>query len=90
MGDDIRRFSHESLQDAKTIKTLLTALAKGFAKGEMTLGDEDHELVLKTDGLMNVGIKAEREDGRCDFTLKVTWSDPSESLPRKVKPYVES
>ena len=36
-----KRFSHESMQDAKTIKTLLSALSKGFPKGELSLGDED-------------------------------------------------
>lgn len=90
MGGSTRRFSHESLQDAKTIKSLLTSLAKGFSKGEMTLGDDDDELVLKTEGLMNVRIKAEREDGRCQVSLRVSWSDPAESAPRRGTPRIES
>ncbi|MBB95413.1 MAG: amphi-Trp domain-containing protein [Rhodobacteraceae bacterium] len=88
MGSAQTRFSHESLQDAKTIKTLLTSLSKGFSKGEMTLGDGDRELVLKTDGLMTVRIKAEREDGQCAFSLKVTWADPAEPAPRKKTPTI--
>ncbi|WP_425049256.1 amphi-Trp domain-containing protein [Psychromarinibacter sp. S121] len=90
MSDDNARFRHESLQDAKTIKTLLTALSKGFSKGEMTLGDEDEELVLKVDGLMNVRIKGEREDGRCEFSLRVRWSDPAAPVASKGKPRIES
>lgn len=90
MSDKNSRFSHESLQDAKTIKTLLAALAKGFSKGEMTLSDEDNVLILKTDGLMNVRIKGEREDGHSEFSLRVTWSDPQATAARKVKPRIES
>lgn len=84
------RFTHESLQDARTIKTLLTSLSKGFAKGEMTLGDGDKELVLQTDGLMTVRIKAEREDGQCEFSLKVSWKDPRDSAPKKKTPSISS
>lgn len=85
-----RRFKHESLQDAKTIKSLLTSLSKGFSKGEMILGDDDNEIVLKTDGLMSVRLNAEREDGNCQFSLQVSWSDPSEPAPRKGTPRIES
>ncbi|KMK68828.1 amphi-Trp domain-containing protein [Puniceibacterium sp. IMCC21224] len=90
MGEQNKRFTHESLQDAKTIKSLLSSLAKGFAKGKMTLGDDDGELILETAGLMNVRIKAEREDGRCEISLRVYWSDPSEPSERKGTPRIES
>ncbi|MGI3163537.1 amphi-Trp domain-containing protein [Pseudooceanicola sp. 200-1SW] len=90
MANGNARFSHESLQDAKTIKTLLTALSKGFAKGELILGDEDDELVLKTAQLMTLRLKAERDEGRCEVTLRVSWSDPSAPEARKGKPRIES
>lgn len=88
---DNNRFTHESLQDAKTIKTLLNALSRGFSKGEMTLGDDDHELVLETADLMNVRIKGERTDGQCTVNLRVTWTDPKATpVVQKGKPRVES
>ncbi|QPM92529.1 amphi-Trp domain-containing protein [Pseudooceanicola algae] len=90
MSDSERRFTHESLQDPKTVKALLTALAKGVSKGEMTLGDDDGDLVLKTAGLMNVRIKAEREDGQCQVSLRLTWSDPSEAAHSKGAPRIDS
>ena len=71
-----KRFSHESLQDAKTIKTLLTALSKGFARGEMTLSDDNHALVLQTGKLMTLRIKGERAEGRCSVNLRISWTDP--------------
>lgn len=83
-------FSHDSLQDAKTIKTLLTALSKGFSKGEMTLEDDENELVLHTAGLMNVRIKASREDGQCQVNLRVSWSDPVNPAPSKGTPKIKT
>ena len=90
MGGSTRRFSHESLQDSKTIKTLLTELAKGFGKGEMVLGDGEEELALKSGGLMTVRVKAEREGGRCQFSLRVSWPDPEAPPRTKGAPRIES
>ena len=86
-----KRFSHESLQDAKTIQTLLNALSKGFGKGEMTLSDDDDALVLQTADLMTVRIKGERAEGRCNVSLRVSWADPVVTTPKKAgTPRVES
>jgi amphi-Trp domain-containing protein len=71
-----KRFSHESLQDAKTIKTLLSALSKGFAKGQLSLGDDDETLVLQTADLMTLRLKGECVDGRCTVRLRVSWTEP--------------
>ncbi len=90
MSDEDKRFSHESLQDAKTIKTLLTALSKGLSKGQVALGDEDDELILKTDGLMNLRLKGAREDGHCSVSLRITWTDPEAPPQRKDKPRIDS
>ncbi|SEP62863.1 amphi-Trp domain-containing protein [Thalassovita taeanensis] len=83
MAKETTRFTHESLHDAKTIKSLLAALTKGFSKGELTLSDEQDELVLHPSGLMTVRIKAEREDGQCKVNLRVSWTDqPSQSIAK--------
>mgnify|MGYP005988757767 CR=1 FL=1 len=86
-----QRFTHESLQDAKTVKTLLNALSKGLSKGEMTLSDEDQTLVLQTADLMTVRIRGERVDGHCTVSLRVTWADPQASPARaSEKPRIDS
>lgn len=90
MGDSNNNFKHESLQDSKTIKSLLTSLANGFSKGDMKLGDDKKEIVLKPDGLMNVRIRAEREDGNSKFSLSVSWTDAPGSERSKGTPRVES
>lgn len=76
------RFSHVSLQDAKTIKTLLTALSKSFGKGEMTLSDDDDALIMPIGELMTVRIKGERVEGRCSVSLRISWADPEEPDPQ--------
>lgn len=84
------RFNHESLQDAKTIKTLLNALSKGISKGELRLSDDDQELVMETAELMTLRIKAERTEGRCSVSLCVTWADPEARLATsKGKPRID-
>ncbi|OSP53767.1 amphi-Trp domain-containing protein [Pseudoruegeria sp. SK021] len=85
------RFSHESLQDAKTIKTLLDALSKGFSKGEMTLSDDEGALVMQTADLLTIRIKGERLDGHCSVSLRVVWPDP-EAAPSgsSGKPRIDS
>lgn len=89
MADNDARFVHESLQDAKTVKTLLNALSKGFAKGEMTLSDEENELTLQTAELVNVRITAARENGQCSFNLCVTWAEPNNGISvRKQRPQI--
>ncbi|WP_323784875.1 amphi-Trp domain-containing protein [Thalassovita sp.] len=71
------KFRHESLQDRKTIKTLLNALTKGIAAGEITLSDGDKELILPLDGLMTMRIKADRLDGACRVDLRISWTEDS-------------
>ncbi|MGR3805735.1 amphi-Trp domain-containing protein [Marinibacterium profundimaris] len=90
MSNDTSRFIHDSLQDAKTIKSLLTALSKGLSKGEMTLSDGDKELVLQTAKLISVRIKAERENGQCEVSLNLSWADPKDHAPRSNTPTITS
>ena len=72
------KFRHESLQDRKTIKTLLAALTKGIGAGEITLSDGDKDLVLPVEGLMTLRIKADRHDGACRVDLRISWTEDSD------------
>ena len=72
------KFRHESLQDRKTIKTLLAALTKGIRAGEITLSDGDTDLVLPVEGLLTLRIKADRQDGACRVDLRISWTEDSD------------
>lgn len=90
MGASDRQFLHESLQNAKTVKALLTALAKGFSNREITVGDDADELVMKTADLMTVRIKADRQGPDCQLSVRVSWTDPSQSKPETGAPRISS
>lgn len=73
------KFRHDSLQDRKTIKALLTALTKGIGSGQVTLSDGDGDLVLPVDGLLTLRIKADRSDGACRIDMRITWTEDSDA-----------
>lgn len=83
------KFHHESLQDKKTIKSLLSALTKGVSSGEITLSDADDELVLPIDGLMTLRIKGERSDGRCRVDLRISWTESTLTEKSKSGPQIK-
>lgn len=77
------KFRHDSLQNRKTVKSLLEAVTKGIGKGELALSDENGEIVLEPEGLLNLRIRAERADGANRLDLRITWSD--EPAPKEGK-----
>jgi len=87
---DDARFRHDSLQDRKTIKTLIDAISKGLAKGELSLSDEDGEIVLTPEGLLTLRIRAERNDGHCKVDFRVSWTERDADLQEKNAPKVKS
>ncbi|MQQ10196.1 amphi-Trp domain-containing protein [Epibacterium sp. SM1979] len=89
MGYADGKFRHESLQDRKTIKSLLEALTKGISKGELTLGEGDDELVLPVDGLMTLRLKADRSDGQCKVDMRISWSEQQEKPAKSAAPTVK-
>ncbi|KUP93356.1 amphi-Trp domain-containing protein [Tritonibacter horizontis] len=84
------RFRHDSLQDRKTIKALIDAIGKGLAKGELSLSDDDNDIVLTPDGLMTLRIRAERNDGQCKVDFRVSWTERDDDLREKPAPKVKS
>ncbi|QDY70608.1 amphi-Trp domain-containing protein [Qingshengfaniella alkalisoli] len=82
------KFRHNSLQDRKTIRTLLKAVTAGIGKGELSLKDGNGEIVLEPDGLLNLRIRADRVEGSCRLDLRITWNDdlaePEAKAPPKV------
>ena len=89
MGNPDGKFRHESLQDRKTVKGLLDALTKGIAKGEVTLGDSDGELVLPLDKLVTLRIKAERSEGQCEIDLRLSWTETPPVTDKKGAPVIK-
>jgi len=67
-------FTHESLQDAESIAAYLKALQDGFAKGRIELTEGEATLVMEPSGPLDMTIRANKENGKCNVALTVTWS----------------
>ncbi len=68
-----KSFRHESLQDTKTLQTILNAVTKGLAKGKLTFSDEEGEIIFQPEGLMRLKLSASQDGYRQSFNLKVSW-----------------
>lgn len=66
-------FRHDSLQDAKTISKILAALTDGVAKGKLVFTDEDDKIVMKPDGLLELKVRASREEDRQRVNIRISW-----------------
>ncbi len=76
-------FTHESLQDAKSIQDILKAVTKGLAKGKLSLSDEDGEVLLTPKGLLNLKVSARSENGNNRLDLRISWHDEEKVVEKK-------
>ncbi|MEJ8475702.1 amphi-Trp domain-containing protein [Roseibium algae] len=81
MMDRKDRFKHESLQDRKTIQSLLTAINRGIAKGELHFSDETGEITLEPKDLLNLKVTATKDEGRCRLDVRISWT-PDADTPK--------
>ena len=77
------RFRHESIQDRRTIRSLLDALSEGLEKGSVTLEDSSGVLALSPAELMVLKISADQDDDKSRITLRITWTEDSDIPHRK-------
>ena len=70
-----RSFSHQSLQDRKTIQDILKSVTGGIARGKVVFSDEDDKIVMRPEGLLELKVTATREENRNRFSIRVTWQD---------------
>ncbi|WP_424985443.1 amphi-Trp domain-containing protein [Microbulbifer sp. S227A] len=89
MANSDGKFLHESLQDRKSVKSLLEALTKAIGKGEITLSDGDDDLGLPLDDLLTLRIKANRSDGNCVVNIRLSWSEDSQAPRDRGKPSIQ-
>jgi amphi-Trp domain-containing protein len=73
MQEEKRNFRHESLQDKESIQAILKSLGRAINKGRVTFSDEDGEMLLEPEGLLNVKLTANKDEGRHRMTLRISW-----------------
>lgn len=80
-----KQFSHDSLQDADSIKAILKAITAGLGKGKVVLSDDSDEIILEPQGLLNLKVSASQDEDRSSLTLRVSWhSDRKVAKKRKL------
>jgi amphi-Trp domain-containing protein len=79
MSSGADRFKHESLQDTETIVQYLNALKEGLQGGTLALTSDDHRLLLKPQGLINLDVEAKRKGDEVKLVIKLRWNEESRS-----------
>ena len=70
-----KRFTHESLQDAKSIAKYLQSLIRGFETGNIALKSDEGALTLHPKEMINFNVRAKKKDDKTKLTLKISWRD---------------
>lgn len=83
MAQGKNNFRYESLQDSKSIQSVLKSITKGIASGLLSFSDEDGEIIMEPKGLLNLKLTATKEDERRRITVRITWQDEDKSSKQK-------
>lgn len=83
MSQTKNTFTHESLQDRKSIQEILAAITKGIAKGELALSDDDGEILLQPDGLLMLKVSARQEDNQNRLDIRIRWQSEEQEVKKK-------
>ena len=67
------RFTHESLQDSRSITKIIESLAQGMERGKLTFHENSGEITLKPEGLLNFKIKISQEEEYQEIKLQIRW-----------------
>jgi len=78
-----RSFRHQSLQDAKSIESILKSITSGIARGKITFSDEDEKIVMRPEGLLDLKVTATQEDNRNRFNIRISWQLEDHSDKKK-------
>ena len=76
------KFTHESLQDTDSIKSLLKAISNGIGKGKVQLEDEDGMLTMHPEGLLRLKITGSQDDEKNRLNIRITW-ETEHKIPEK-------
>jgi len=82
MQNQKKRFRHESVQDKKSIQQMLDALAKGIAKGDISLADDTDKLRMHPKDLLNLKLTASENDDHKRIDIRISWYAEDEKPKR--------
>ncbi|MDR1397789.1 MAG: amphi-Trp domain-containing protein [Desulfarculales bacterium] len=73
-----KKFEYESLQDAGSIGTFLTAITEGMNNGRVLLSTADEHIEFIPRGLLRFLVKARKKGAENKITLKIAWNSKEE------------
>ena len=82
-------FTHESLEDMRSIARYLEAVLEGLRQGKIQLEQNGDSVALHPHGLINFRVKAKKKGERSKLSLKLSWrerSDAADDGPLRVRP----
>jgi len=68
-------FSHESLQDRKTIIKYLKTISDGIHKGAFSFADDNSEITLTPEGVIRLKVNVLRQDNKRELQISFNWSE---------------
>ena len=68
-------FSHESLQNRKTIIKYLKAINEGIAKGALSFADDTGEITLIPDGVIRLKVNVLKQDNTRELQISFNWKE---------------
>ncbi|MFT5082656.1 MAG: amphi-Trp domain-containing protein [Lentisphaeria bacterium] len=80
VSEEKNDFRFESLEDRKSIRKILEAMADGFDGGALSFSDDQGGISMSPDGLLHIKLNAEKEDGQNRINLRVTWQEPDDKI----------
>lgn len=83
MTQSKQTFRHESLQDSKSIQSILKSITKGIAKGTIVLSDDEGEIVMEPGGLLNLKVTARREELSDRLDIRISWQTEEKEVQKK-------
>ena len=73
-----QKFTHESLQDLKSIRAFLDALITSVDKKRLILTSEGQEIVMEMEELLKFSLRAKKKGGENKLSIKISWTDAPE------------
>lgn len=83
-------FRHDSLQDTKSIQSILKSISDGLAKGKITFADEDDNIEMKPDGLLDLKVTATQESNKNRINIRISWQTDDDNKRKQKKLSVSS
>ena len=83
-------FRHDSLQDTKSIQSILKSISDGLAKGKITFADEDDNIEMKPDGLLDLKVTATQESNKNRINIRISWQTDDGNKRKEKKLSVSS